>query len=78
VRSRIQRKPKRTAIAAPTAATTQLSTRPARMHAMPTANPSGHRVGGGRCGWSWSFKSLDSIPALLALSTTYQLPQPAA
>ena len=78
VTSRIQRKPKTIAITAPTTATTVLTISPVRTQAMPTANPIGQRLGGGRCGWSWSLKSLDSIPAQRALSTTYQLPQPAA
>ena len=78
VTSRIQRKPKTSAITAPTMATIVLTTMPVSTHAMPIAKPIGQRLGGGRCGWSWSVKSLDSIPAPCALSTTYQLPQPAA
>src|SRR5689334_16901886 len=47
-RSRTQRKPKRSAIAPPTATAGQLTIRPTRMHATPMANPTGQTVGGGR------------------------------
>ena len=49
-RSRTQRNPKTSAIAAPTAATGQLTTMPTSRQTMPTAKPTGHRLGGGSCG----------------------------
>src|SRR6266545_2287401 len=48
-RSRTQRKPKKTAIAPPTATAGQLTIRPTSRQATPTANPTGYRVGAGRC-----------------------------
>src|SRR6187551_976303 len=65
---------------APTAAATQLTTSPVRMHAIPIAKPIGYRLGGGRCGFS-SWCSLNPRPRRdltrrrAAVSTTYQLPQ---
>ena len=52
VTSRAQRKPKTSASAAPTAATHQLTTRPTRRQTMPTAKPTGQRLGCGSCGRS--------------------------
>jgi hypothetical protein len=75
VTSRTQRKPNTTAITAPTTATTVLTTSPARTHAMPTANPIGQRLGGGRCGVSLSCElksvsGIDSTGRALVTSTT--------
>src|SRR5690242_552362 len=53
-RSRTQRKPKTSAIAPPTATAGQLTIRPTRTHATPTAKPTGQTVGGGRWGLSCS------------------------
>src|SRR6187551_514417 len=47
--SLIQRKPKMTVSAAPTATAGQLTIRPTRMQTMPTAKPTGQRLGGGPC-----------------------------
>ena len=47
--SRAQRNPQTTAIAAPIAAATQLTIRPTRRQTMPTAKPTGQRLGGGWC-----------------------------
>ena len=52
VRSRTQRSAKAAVSTAPTATTGQLRTSPTRMHAIPTAKPIGHKLGGGRCGLS--------------------------
>ncbi len=48
-RSRTQRKPKTSAITAPTISAGTLTTRPTRMHATPIAKPIGQRLGAGRC-----------------------------
>src|SRR5581483_678474 len=47
-RSRTHKKPKTSAIAPPIATAGQLTIRPTRTHATPTANPTGQTVGGGR------------------------------
>ena len=55
--SRAQRKPKTSARPAPTAATYQLTISPTSRQTMPTANPTGHRLGGGSCGRSSPVRS---------------------
>src|SRR5581483_7323333 len=52
VRSRTHRNPNTSAITPPTATAGQLTIRPTRTHATPTAKPTGQRVGDGRCGLS--------------------------
>jgi hypothetical protein len=50
--SRAQSAPKTTAMTAPATAAGQLTTRPARRQAMPTAKPTGQMVGVGVCAFS--------------------------
>ena len=59
---------------APMATTDQLTISPTRRQTMPTANPTGHRLGGGECGFETPpvvrHASADSIGSRRAVSTT--------